>query len=212
MLKVVVTAILLIAAILPLEASISNRVYLPLVVNAPTATPTPTLVPTATPEPTATPLPTPSPYNVQAQNVVLQLGDMPQGYWLESSGPWQNDGLPTVSSAQTDFRTVSDIYSRPFEIISDVAVFADVPAAQNGFALLINSATDVGYKPASGFGSGDQSWHGIWQGNDNGMDYAVYYTQVRKGNVIVSIMSAGLIGAVDMDDNLLVDAMLRRVY
>jgi hypothetical protein len=180
-----------------------------------TPTPTPTLTPTSTdsagksntPTPTSTPTSTsvPSPYNVQAQDIALQLADMASEFHLDSSEvltlSTQAVSWGAVSAYRTRFLSDAAQPSGPTKVQSAVVVFRDKSGAGNAFAAEIVYSQHVpGYTqiPVSTHGDASEAFRAT--GTLNGQPANTYYVFAYQGNVWAAILINGPADVTELAD------------
>jgi hypothetical protein len=176
-----------------------------------TATSTPTLTPTSTDSastsntPTPTPTSLPSPYNVQAQDIVLQLGDMASEFHLESSEVLTLSTQAVTWGAVSAYRTrfSSDVAQPtvPTKVQSAVVVFRAESGAANAFAAEINYSQHVpGYTqiPVATHGNATEAYRAT--GTFNGQAVNTYYVFAYQGNVWAAILINGPADVTELAD------------
>ena len=160
------------------------------------ATPTPTPTPTAS---------VPSPYNVQAQDIVLQLEDMPPGFQLDKSEPLQiSDEMAAwgcINGHVTWFSNEAERDSGPTMVQSISCVFENEADANLAYSNTIaHTEHELGYTriPISSYG--DESTALVATSTINGQEGETYYVFFYQGNVWAALLVQGLAHVTEVED------------
>jgi hypothetical protein len=174
-------------------------------------TPTPSVSPTPVSNtPAATPTPTrtasvPTPYNVQAQDIVLQLEEMPSGFQLDKSEALQlSDEMVAwggVSGHVTWFSNEAERDSGPTIVQNSSYVFENEAGANLAHSSTIEYAEhELGYTRVSIPSYGDGSVALVAVSTDEGQEWETYYVFFYKGNVWAALLIQGLAHVTEVED------------
>lgn len=138
----------------------------------------------------------PSPYNIQAQAIVLQAGDMAAGFHLDKS---EAVAIPDavvawggVSAHKTQFSNGSPQLSELSKVESGAVVFLAVSGAKQAFdAEVAFDEQEPSYERVTAPSYGDETAAFRSVGTLNGQLVATYYLYFYKGNVWGAIRIEG---------------------
>lgn len=162
-----------------------------------------------------TPPAEPYPFGVSAQDIALQLSDMPFGYTIDSDNTGPVETIRAIEGYDVQFENFDIILSGIFVVFNSTGVYSTPTLAANEIALAyqeVPADPDFNFEPVSVpvFGNETIAFKAIYE--DELADFVIYAIKYRYGNLVSLVFTISILGVTTIEDTLFfVELSLNRI-